>query len=114
MRDPRQDSGIVDLVSVQMQDRQNRAITDGIEEFVDMPRGCQRAGFRLAIANHGSHNQVWIIEGSATGMREHITQLTSFMNRARSFRRAVAPNAAGKGKLLEELAQATFIFTLVG
>ena len=45
--DAGQDGGVVDLVAVEVKDGQHRAVADRIEELVDVPRGGQRAGFRL-------------------------------------------------------------------
>ena len=43
-----------------------------------------------------------------------VAQFAAFVDRAGRFRRAVAADAAGEGELLEELAQAVFVFALVG
>ena len=63
--DTGQERGIGYLVSVQMQDRQHRAIVHRVEKFVGVPtRGkCARLG--LAISHHAGDNQVRIIERSA-------------------------------------------------
>jgi hypothetical protein len=110
--DARQKSGIVNLVSVQMQDGQHRTIANGIQEFADVPRSGQRSGFGLAVANHRRDDQLWIVERCAAGMRKHVSQFASFVNRTGSFWRAVAPNAAGEGKLLNELEQTNFVLAL--
>src|SRR5262245_1170110 len=52
MTDPGQQRWVVDLVAVKVQDWQDCAISDRIEEFVAVPAGGERAGFSLAIANH--------------------------------------------------------------
>ena len=49
--DPREDGRVGDLVAVEVQDRQHRAVGDGIEKLVGLPRRRQRTGFRLAIAD---------------------------------------------------------------
>ena len=49
--DAGQDCRIGDLVAVEVQDRQHRAIGGGIEKLVGMPRRRQRPGFRLAVAD---------------------------------------------------------------
>ena len=50
-RDAGEHGGVGDLVAVEMQDRQHRAVGDGIEELVGVPAGRQRAGLRLAVAD---------------------------------------------------------------
>lgn len=49
--DPGEDSGIEKLVTIEMEDRQDRTIGDRIEEFVGMPCGGQWAAFCFAIAD---------------------------------------------------------------
>ena len=48
---------IADLEAVQVQDRQNRAVRDRIEQFVGLPGSRQGARFGLAIANDAGHDQ---------------------------------------------------------
>ena len=48
---------VVDLVAVEIQDRQHRTIADRIEEFVDVPRGAQGYGLGLAVAHHRGDDQ---------------------------------------------------------
>ena len=47
VRDARQDGRVGDLVAVEMQDRQHRAVGDRVEELVGMPGGGQRDRFPL-------------------------------------------------------------------
>ena len=56
--DARQHRGIGDLVAVQVQDRQHRAVARRVQELVGMPAGRQRAGFRLAVAHHAADQQI--------------------------------------------------------
>ena len=39
VRDPGQQGGVVDLVSVEVEDREYSPIANRVEEFADMPRG---------------------------------------------------------------------------
>ena len=97
-----------------MKDRQDRAVADRVQELVDVPGSCQRARFRFAVADHRRDDQVGIVERSAAGVRKHIAEFAAFVDRAWRFGSAVAADAAGKGELLEELAQACLVFALVG
>src|SRR5208337_4098048 len=110
----RQKRGVVNLVSVQMQDGQHRTIANGIQEFADVPRSGQWSGFGLAVANHRSDDQVGVVERRATRMREHIAQFAPLVDRAGSLRRAVAADSARKGELSEELVESKLIFALFG
>ena len=65
MADPRQQSRIIDLVAVEIQDGQHSAVANRIEKFVDVPRGGERPGFGFAITNDCRDDQVGIIERSA-------------------------------------------------
>ena len=113
MADAREQRRIVDLVAVEIQNRQHRAVTDGIEKFVDVPGSGERPGFRFAVTDHGGDDQVRIVEGRAAGMRQHVAEFASFMNRAGRFGRAVTADAARKRELLEEAEQTFFVLALV-
>jgi hypothetical protein len=100
--DAGEDGRVADLEAVEVQDRQHRAVAGGIQELVGMPGGGQRAGLRLAVADHAGDDQGRIVEHRPEGMAERIAQLAAFVDRARAIRGGVAGNAAGKGELLEE------------
>ena len=96
---------IGDLETVEMKDRQNRAIARRIEELVGVPAGGQRAGFRLAVADDAGDDQVGIVEGGAVGMDQRIAQLSAFMDGPGRFRRHMTGNSIGPGKLTKEAMQ---------
>jgi hypothetical protein len=48
---------VVDLVAVEIRDRQHRSIADRIEEFFDVPRGAQGYRLGLAVAHHRGDDQ---------------------------------------------------------
>jgi hypothetical protein len=56
-RDAGKEGRIGNLVAVEMQDRQHRTVGGRIEKLVGMPGRGQRAGFRLAIADHARDDQ---------------------------------------------------------
>ncbi|MGY3080095.1 hypothetical protein ACVWZZ_006503 [Bradyrhizobium sp. LM6.10] len=111
---PPEHGRIGNLVAVEMQDRQHRAVMGGIEELVGVPGRCERAGLGLAVADDTGDDQVGIVEGRAIGMHQRVTELAAFMDRARRFRRRVAGNAAGEGELSEQLAQSVRIACDIG
>src|SRR5271156_5621550 len=77
-------------------------------------RGSERSGFRFAITHRRGNDQLWIVESGATGVGEHIAELSAFMNRSWRFRSAVAADSAGERELLEELAQAVNVLAFLG
>ncbi len=79
-----------------------------------MPRGRERAGLRLAVADRHRDQKVRIVEGGAEGMRDRVTQLAALVNGSRRLGRAVRADAARERELLEEGAHAFFILAFVG
>ncbi len=57
-----------DLVTVQMEDRQDGPVADRIQELVRMPGGRKRAGLGLAVADHAGDDQVRVVECGAVGV----------------------------------------------
>src|SRR4029077_11450846 len=49
MADAGENAGIGDLVAVQVQDRENRAVGHRVQEFVRMPARCQWSSLRFAV-----------------------------------------------------------------
>src|SRR5262249_33532675 len=96
---------IVDFVAIKMEDRQHRAVPGWVQELIDVPGSRQRSSFGFTIANHCCHDQVGVVERSATGMGQDVAELPAFMDRTRRFRRAVTSDPARKRKLLEEFTQ---------
>src|SRR5207248_229968 len=62
VRHSRQNGGIADLISVQMKDRQNRAVRCGIQKPAGLPARREWSGFGLAIADYGGGDQLRIVE----------------------------------------------------
>src|SRR5271170_1803908 len=110
MRNARQQSWIVDLVTIQMEDGQYCAIPNRVQKFADVPGGRQWAGLRFAVTDDGCDNQVGIVECRAAGVGEYVSQFTPFMDRAGSLGCAMTSNSAGEGELSEEIVQTLHIF----
>ncbi len=100
--DAREHAGVRDLVAVQVQDRQHHAIGQRIQELVGVPTRGQRAGFRFAIADDAGHDQVRIVESRAECMRQRVTELAAFMDRAGRFWCNVTRDSARERELLEQ------------
>src|ERR1019366_4153926 len=104
----RQQSGIRDLVSVQMKDRKHGAITDRVQKFIGMPRGSERSGLCLSISDDDTHNQIGIVESRSERVRHTVTKLAAFVDRAWNLRRAVAAKLAGEREGSEQVEHAHF------
>ena len=98
-----EDGGVGDLEAVEVQNGQHSAVGDGVDEFVAVPRGGQRAGLRLAVAHHTGSDQIGVIRHGAEGVGQRVAQLAALMDRAGGLRRHMAGDAAGEGEALEEL-----------
>ena len=105
---------IGDLVAVEMKNRQNRSVGGRIEELVGVPGGGQRSGFRLAVSDDAGDDEIRIIEHCSERMAEGIAQLAALVDRARTLRRGMAGNTAGKGKLLKKLLKPGLVAADVG
>ena len=114
VRDAGQDGRVGDLVAVEVQDRQHRAVGGRIEKLVGMPGRGQRPGLRLAVADDAGDDQIGIVEHRPERMAERIAQFAALVDRARALRRGVAGNAAGKRELQEELLQPGLVLADVG
>ena len=91
-----EDCGISNLVTIEVQNRQHRAVPRRIEELVRVPARRQRARLRLTVADHAADDEIWIVERGAVRVRQRVAELATFVDRARCFRRRVARDAAGK------------------
>src|SRR5580698_3245302 len=77
MWDAREDSGIRDLVAIEVQHRQDRSISNWIQKFIRMPRGCKRTSFRLAVAYRDGDDEIRIVESCPVGVRDGVAQLAA-------------------------------------
>ena len=109
-----EDGGVGDLVTVEVQDRQDDAVGCRVHELVGLPRGGKRAGLGLTVAHHGNGQQARVVHDGAVGMAERIAELAALVNGAGRLGRKVARNAAGVGELAEELLQAGLVIGDVG
>ena len=60
--DARQDGGVGDLVAVEVEDRQHRAVAHRVDELVGMPGGGERPGLGLAVAHDAGDDQFRVVE----------------------------------------------------
>ena len=100
--DAGKERGIGDLEAVEVQNRQHRAVRDGVDELVAVPRGGERAGLGLAVTDNTGGDQAGVIHHGAEGVRERVAQLAALVDGARRLGRDMARDAAGERKLLEQ------------
>ena len=112
--DARQDRGVGDLVPVEMQNRDDGAVADGVAELVGVPAGRQWAGLGLAVADHAGHDQTGVVERRTEGVRQGIAQFTALVYRPGNLRGDMAGHATGKRELPEQGAHTGLVASDVG
>ena len=108
-RDAGEHGRVGDLVAVQMQDRQHRAVGAGVQELVAVPAGRERAGLGLAVADHAGDHQAGVVEGRAERVREGVAELAALVDRAGCLGGDVARDPAGERELAEERLEACLV-----
>ncbi len=83
--DAGEDGGVGDLVAVEMEDGEDGAIGDGVEEFVGVPCGGERAGLGFAIADDAGDDEVGIVESGTEGVAEGVSEFAAFVDGAGGF-----------------------------
>jgi hypothetical protein len=112
--DAREQGGVVDLVAVQVKDRQHGAVAGGVEELAGVPGGGERAGLGLAVADRDHHQQVRVVVGGAEGVADGVAEFAALVDGPGGLRGAVGADAAGERELLEEGAHAVLVLDLFG
>ena len=100
--DTREHSRVRDLVAVEVQDREHRAVADRVEELVRMPARRERARLGLAVADDARDDEIGIVERGAERVPDRVAELAAFVDRARRLRRDVARHAARERELPEQ------------
>ena len=80
VRDAGEHGRVVDLVAVQVQDRQHRAVVCGVKELIGVPCRRKRAGFRFAVAHGDRRNEVGVVEHRAERVRDGIAEFAAFVD----------------------------------
>ena len=101
--------GAADLVSVQLQNREYRAVAPRIQEAHAFPRSLERPGLRFAVADDARRDQVGIVENRAERVRERVSQLTTLVDGAGRRDAHVAGDAAWRRELTYEPEQAGLV-----
>src|SRR6478609_1129365 len=112
--DPRKDGRVRDLVAIQVEDGQHRAVAHRVQELVRVPGRCERTGLGLAVTYDTCDDELRVVEHRAIGMRHAVTEFAALVDRAGCLWRDVGADVARKGELLEELLHPLCVFALVG
>ena len=91
-----------DLVAVEVQDRQDRAVTGGVEEVDALPRAGEGAGLGLAVSDHARHDELRVVERGAEGVDQRVAELTTFVDRAWRRHAHVTRHPVRGGELTEQ------------
>ena len=84
-----------DLVAIQVENGQNRAVPGWVEEADSLPAAFERSRLGLAVADHGGDDEIWVVEGGAEGMDQHVAELATLVDRPGSGHAHVARDPAG-------------------
>lgn len=87
MTDSSQDRRVVDLVTIQMQDRQNGTISDGVQELGTMPACRKWTCLSFSVADYCQCDEVWVVEDGSEGMGDRVSKFTTLVDTARGLRR---------------------------
>ncbi len=109
LRDPREHGRRGDLVAVEVQDRQHRAVASRIEELVRVPARGERTGFGLAVADDAADEQIRVVERRAERVHERVAELAALVDRSRRLRRDVARDPTGERELAKQPAQSLLV-----
>src|SRR5208282_1607799 len=111
--DPGKQGGVVNLVAVEMQNRQHGAVGDRIDKFVAVPTGRKGASLGLAVTHHHESDQVRAVVNCPVRVRYAVSELTALVDASRRFRGGMAADTARKTELFEEALHPGEVLTLV-
>ena len=100
--DPREHRRVGDLIAVEVEDRQHRAVAGRIEDLVRVPAGGGRSRLGLAVADDADRQKVGIVENGTAGVKQRVAELAALVDRARRLRDDVARHIAREGEPGEE------------
>ena len=112
--DAGEDGRVSHFKAIEVENRQDSSIADGIEKLVGVPGGSQRAGLRLAVANDAGGDQIRVIHDGAEGVRQGVAQFSPLVDGTWGFRGCVAGDAAGERELAEQPLHSLGVLTDVG
>ena len=88
-----------DLVAVEVEDREHRAVPRGVQETDPLPRALQGGGLRFAIADDRDDDQIGVVERRAERVREDVPELSTLVNGSGRRDAHVTRDATRRGEL---------------
>src|SRR5580704_18764518 len=79
-----------------------------------MPSRCQRTRFGFSVSNNTGHYQIGIVEGCSVGVRQSVSKLSPFVDRAWCFGCNVTRNASREAELFEQALHSLRVLRNVG
>jgi len=101
--DPRQQGRVRDLVPVQVEDREHRAVADRVEELVRVPARRQRTGLGLAVPDDATDEEIGAVERGTVGVGQRIPKFAAFVDGPRGLGSHATGDTAGERELPEQL-----------
>src|SRR5262249_6957732 len=114
MTDASKERGVIDLVAIEVQDRQHGAVGDRVEKLVAVPASGEGTSLGLPVTHHNYGNKIRMIIDGAIGVRDAIAQFAALVDAAGRFGSAMAAYAARERKLFEEALHPRYVFAHVG
>jgi hypothetical protein len=102
---PAEDRRPRDLRTVEVQDREHRAVATRVQEGRKLPRRRQRPGLRLTVSDDAGDREVRAVEGGTRGVHECVAQFAGLVDAAGCGHADMARNAAGRGELAAQHSQ---------
>ncbi len=112
--DPREHGRVGDLVTVQVEHGQHRAVLRRVEELVRVPARRERPGLGLPVADHAHSKQIGVVVDGSVGVQQRVPELASLVDRPRRLGRRVARNPARERELPNQPAQPFLVVADVG
>ena len=97
------------LVAVEVQNRQDRTVPDGIKKVDRLPASLERAGLGFAVTYYAGNNQIGIVECRAERMNQRLAKFAALVHRVRDVRPAVAWHSARRRELPEHESEPVLI-----
>ncbi len=101
-RDAGEQRRVGDLVLVEGQDRQHRAVAGRVDELGAVPAASQRPRLGLPVADHAEDGEIGRVQRGPVRVQQRVAELAALVERPRRLRRAMTGHAARVGELVEE------------
>jgi hypothetical protein len=103
-----------DLVAIQVEDGQDRAIPRWVQKADPLPASLERPSLGLAVADHRGNDEARVVEGGSEGMDQNVAELPTLVDRPRRGHAHVARDPARGRELSEESPQPVLVLRHLG